>query len=384
MHSYELTSETVSHGHPDKLCDQISDALLDELLAHDPEARAGIEVMAAHQNIIIAGEVTSKYQLTDMRIDAIVRNTIAKIGYISGLFNHRSITVTNYISSQSPEIANAVDRDGTNDGAGDQGTVFGYACDETDVFMPAPLFYANKILQTVFSQVALGNMPLLGPDAKCQLTLRYDATHRPIGAQDIVFSIQHPEGITTHELTTLLKPLLFAALPEGWISSNTQVHINPSGSFILGGPLADTGLTGRKIIVDSYGAGIPHGGGAFSGKDPSKLDRSGAYMARYLAKNIVASGLARKCLIGLSYAIGVPEPTSIFLDTFATSKIAPLTLIEIIKSKVSLTSSGIRSTLALHNPIYSITAAYGHFGRATKNPKEFTWERLDLIEKLSS
>jgi S-adenosylmethionine synthetase len=381
--NYFFTSESVAPGHPDKLCDQISDAILDAHLARDSKARVAIETFAAPQNLILGGEVTSESPLTAKEIENVARLVIKKVGYTEQNFGWDSVKVTNFIHGQSPEIAVGVLGDGNKEeGAGDQGIMFGYACNETPELMPAAIHYANKLIKSIIEESQAGNIPPLGPDGKSQVTLQYAEDKQPKRADTIVISIQHPASLTQKDVAEIVKPIASKVLPEGWIDNNTKFFINPTGSFIVGGPASDTGLTGRKIIVDTYGGYAPHGGGAFSGKDPSKVDRSAAYAVRYLAKNLVASGIADKCLLQISYAIGVSKPLSIFLNTFGTSKIIHDEIVKIIPELIDLSPRGIRNHLKLDRPIYSSTSTYGHFGRESKENGEFSWEKTDLTSKI--
>lgn len=372
-----LTSESVSEGHPDKICDQISDAILDEYLSHDTSSKVAIESMVVPNKVIVAGEVTSTYKPSAKRIEQIIRNLIKNIGYKTTPFAYDEISIENLIHKQSPEILHGVK---VLHGAGDQGIMFGYACDETDEFMPAPIHYANKIMEVVMSETKAGRLTGLGPDAKCQVTLEYDKHQKPCRARTIILSIQHDKKLTAATIKKMTYGIVAKCLPEGWMCSESSFLVNTAGKFTIGGPQSDTGLTGRKIIVDTYGGAAPHGGGAFSGKDPTKVDRSGAYIARYIAKNIVATCYAKKCLIQLAYAIGVAEPVSLFIDCFGTAKIKEEKLLELIHRSVDLTPNGIIKHLELDKPIYLKTSTYGHFGRAPTNDGCFTWERLDMLK----
>lgn len=361
-----FTSESVSHGHPDKIADQVSDAILDEYIRQDPNSHTAIETMVTTSNVIVAGEVKGP---TSVKIEDVVRNTIKKIGYESENFHWNKVKVTNLLHEQSKEIAAGSNKGG----AGDQGMMFGYATDETDNFMPAPIYYAHKILKNIFNSK---QGKRLGPDAKSQVTLLYQK-EKPIKAANIVVSIQHPPEFTQADVKEAIYYTVKKTFPEGWICDEENFFVNPTGKFVTGGPISDCGLTGRKIIVDTYGGAAPHGGGAFSGKDATKVDRSAAYMARYIAKNIVAAGLAKKCLVGLAYAIGIAQPLSFTLNTYGTNKIKENIILEYISSITDLSPRGITKLLGLHRPIYLPTATYGHFGQPAENGF-FSWEKLDL------
>lgn len=380
--SYLFTSESVSEGHPDKICDQISDAVLDEVMKHDPKGRVACETFCTTGLVLVGGEITTRHKLN---IPEIVRKVVEEIGYNQYEYNfdYRSINVMSTLNSQSPDIAMGVDIGG----AGDQGMMFGYAIRETDEYMPLAITLAHKIVKRLADIRKNTNlMPYLRPDAKSQVTVEYDNDNKVKRIDTIVVSTQHDEKLNGKPLSQddikadIIEHVLKFVVPEGLLDKNTSICVNPTGKFVIGGPHGDTGLTGRKIIVDTYGGKAPHGGGAFSGKDPTKVDRSAAYAARHIAKNIVHSGLADECLIQLSYAIGVSEPVSIFVNTKNTSKkngISDEELVKIIRKEVDLTPKGIIERLKLQRPIYKKTAAYGHFGRAEE---EFTWEKLDLSE----
>lgn len=374
---YEFSSEAVSEGHPDKICDQLSDMLLDYCLTLDPEARVAIETFATTEYVILGGEVSGNFVLKQDTVEELVRQTIKAIGYAQDPFNWRTVKILNLIHEQSQEIVEGVFGK-KEEGAGDQGIMFGFACDETDVLMPATIYYANLIMKNIMDAIRSGEITGLGPDGKSQITLRYNENNQPFKASTILVSIQHIPDYNQDKVKSLIKPIIERTLPSGWMCGDEALFINPSGKFTMGGPGADTGLTGRKIIVDTYGGAAPHGGGAFSGKDPSKVDRSAAYMARYLAKNIVASGLAKKCLIELAYAIGVAQPLSIYVNTFGTSVIEENEIKKRIVNNVDLSPRGIRNYLKLDRPIYKITSAYGHFGRAPEENGSFSWEKTDL------
>jgi S-adenosylmethionine synthetase len=382
MSEYSLfTSESVSEGHPDKMADQISDAILDAILADDPDARVAVETMVKTGMAIVAGEVTTS---TYVELEDVVRKVILDIGYDSSTvgFDGASCAVLNAIGKQSPDIAMGVDEDSASNkeqGAGDQGLMFGYATNETDVLMPAPIYYSHRLVERQAHLRKEGVLPWLRPDAKSQISLRYE-DGKPVAVDAVVLSTQHDEGISQADIhEAIMENLIRHVLPEEWLHADTRYHINPTGQFIIGGPLGDCGLTGRKIIVDTYGGMARHGGGAFSGKDPSKVDRSAAYAGRYVAKNIVAAELADRCEIQVSYAIGVAEPTSISVNTFGTAKIPEQRIVELVREHFDLRPKGLVEMLDLKRPIYFKTAAYGHFGR---EEPEFTWENTDKADAL--
>ncbi len=387
--TYVFTSESVSEGHPDKVCDRISDAVLDAFLAEEPEARVACETFATTNRVVIGGEVglSDKEKLASYmgRIDEIARACIKDIGYEQDKFHHETVEVTNLLHEQSAHIAQGVDAaDNKDEGAGDQGIMFGYATNETEDLMPAPIQYSHAILRRLAEVRKDGTELTLGPDAKSQLSVRYEKG-KPVGVTSIVLSTQHlDEAMTSDDVRLVVEPYIRETLPEGWITTDTAWHVNPTGKFVIGGPDGDAGLTGRKIIVDTYGGAAPHGGGAFSGKDPTKVDRSAAYAARYLAKNVVAAGLAEKCTIQLSYAIGVARPLSIYSDTFGTGQVSEEQIEKAVSDCMDLTPRGIRKHLGLNKPIYQRTAAYGHFGRAPDADGGFSWERTDLIDALKA
>jgi S-adenosylmethionine synthetase len=387
--NYTFTSESVSEGHPDKVCDRISDAVLDAFLTEEPEARVAAETFATTNRVVIGGEVglSDKAKLSQYmeRIEDIARACIKDIGYEQDKFHHATCEITNLLHEQSAHIAQGVDAKGSKDeGAGDQGIMFGFATDETPELMPAPIHYAHAILRRLAEVRKDGTEPTLRPDAKSQLSVRYE-DGKPVGVSSIVLSTQHASvDQSSADIRDIVEPYIREVLPEGWIDNDTAWHVNPTGVFVIGGPDGDAGLTGRKIIVDTYGGAAPHGGGAFSGKDPTKVDRSAAYAARYLAKNVVAAGMARKCTIQLSYAIGVSEPLSIYCDTFGTGDVDDAAVEKAIRKVMSLTPRGIREHLQLNKPIYERTAAYGHFGRAPEADGGFSWERTDLVEALKA
>jgi S-adenosylmethionine synthetase len=387
--TYVFTSESVSEGHPDKVCDRISDAVLDAFLAEEPEARVACETFATTNRVVIGGEVglSDKEKLSSYmgRIDEIARACIKDIGYEQDKFHHETVEVTNLLHEQSAHIAQGVDAaDNKDEGAGDQGIMFGYATNETEELMPAPIQYSHAILRRLAEVRKDGTEPTLGPDAKSQLSVRYE-NGKPVRVTSIVLSTQHLDAsMTSDDVRQVVEPYIRETLPEGWITADTAWHVNPTGKFVIGGPDGDAGLTGRKIIVDTYGGAAPHGGGAFSGKDPTKVDRSAAYAARYLAKNVVAAGLAEKCTIQLSYAIGVARPLSIYADTFGTGQVSEEQIEKAVSDCMDLTPRGIRTHLGLNKPIYQRTAAYGHFGRAPDADGGFSWERTDLIDALKA
>ncbi|AJE46039.1 methionine adenosyltransferase [Celeribacter indicus] len=385
---YVFTSESVSEGHPDKVCDRISDAVLDALIAEEPEARVACETFATTNRVVIGGEIglrdRDKLHGYMEHIDRIVRDCVRDIGYEQDKFHWSTLEVQNYLHEQSAHIAQGVDAAGNKDeGAGDQGIMFGFATNETDALMPAPIQFSHAILRRLAKARKTGEEPVLGPDAKAQLSVRY-AGGKPVEIASLVLSTQHlDESLTSEDVRAIVTPYIEEVLPEGWLTANTVWHVNPTGKFVIGGPDGDAGLTGRKIIVDTYGGAAPHGGGAFSGKDPTKVDRSAAYAARYLAKNVVAAGLADKATIQLSYAIGVAAPLSIYADLHGTGKVAEAEIEAAIPKVMDLTPRGIRTHLELNKPIYQRTAAYGHFGRAPDEDGGFSWERTDLAGALA-
>ena len=387
--NYTFTSESVSEGHPDKVCDRISDAVLDAFLAEEPEARVAAETFATTNRVVIGGEVglSDQSKLKDYmgRVEGIVRDCIKDIGYEQDKFHHETVEVTNLLHEQSAHIAQGVDASGNKDeGAGDQGIMFGYATNETEALMPAPIQYSHAILRRLAEVRKDGSEPTLRPDAKSQLSVIYEGG-KPVGVSSIVLSTQHAdEAQTSADIRAIVEPYILEVLPEGWVSADTEWHVNPTGTFVIGGPDGDAGLTGRKIIVDTYGGAAPHGGGAFSGKDPTKVDRSAAYASRYLAKNVVAAGMADKCTIQLSYAIGVSKPLSIYCDTFGTGQVPDAEIEKAVASCMDLTPRGIREHLGMNRPIYARTAAYGHFGRAPEADGGFSWEKTDLVDQLKA
>ncbi|CAN5373123.1 methionine adenosyltransferase [soil metagenome] len=390
--NYLFTSESVSEGHPDKVCDRISDEVVDlfyrEAIAEgmDPwQVRVACETMATTNRVIIAGECRGPSSVTHDKIEKAARDAIKDIGYEQDGFHWDKAEIEILLHSQSADIAQGVDSGESKDeGAGDQGIMFGYACDETPELMPAPIYYSHRILQALSEARRSGKEKRLGPDAKSQVTVQYK-NGKPVGATQIVVSHQHvDESLTSKDMRKLIEPYVKKALPKGWINGDTVWHINPTGKFFIGGPDGDCGLTGRKIIVDTYGGAAPHGGGAFSGKDTTKVDRSAAYAARYLAKNVVAAGLAKRCCIQLSYAIGVAEPLSIYVDTYGTGKVDEKKLEKALSRVMSLTPRGIRKHLDLNKPIYARTSSYGHFGSAADAEGGFSWEKTDLVKALKA
>ena len=384
---FVFTSESVSEGHPDKLCDRISDAILDAFLTQEPQARVACETFATTNRVVIGGEVglSDPDMLTEYmgRIEGITRECIKDIGYEQEKFHHATCNVSNFLHEQSAHIAQGVDAaEGKDEGAGDQGIMFGYATTETDALMPAPIQYAHAVLRRLAEVRKNGTEPALGPDAKSQLSVRY-VDGKPVGVTSLVLSTQHLDpDLSSDDIRAIVAPYIEETLPDGWLTTDTKWHVNPTGKFVIGGPDGDAGLTGRKIIVDTYGGAAPHGGGAFSGKDPTKVDRSAAYAARYLAKNVVAAGIAERCTIQLSYAIGVAKPLSIYADLHGTGEVDPAAVERAVEQSMDLTPRGIREHLQLNRPIYARTAAYGHFGRKPADDGGFSWERTDLAETL--
>ncbi|CUH82489.1 methionine adenosyltransferase [Tropicibacter naphthalenivorans] len=384
--NYTFTSESVSEGHPDKVCDRISDAVLDAFLAEDPLARVACETFATTNRVVIGGEVglTDQDKLAEYmdKIDEIARACIKDIGYEQDKFHHETVEITNLLHEQSAHIAQGVTGEQGDEGAGDQGIMFGYATNETEALMPAPIQYSHAILRRLAEVRKNGTEPALGPDAKSQLSVVYKGG-KPVGVSSVVLSTQHLDpDLTSADIRAIVEPYITEVLPEGWLSADTAWHVNPTGKFVIGGPDGDAGLTGRKIIVDTYGGAAPHGGGAFSGKDPTKVDRSAAYAARYLAKNVVAAGMADRCTVQLSYAIGVARPLSIYVDTHGTGDVDAAAIEAAIPKVMDLTPRGIRTHLGMNKPIYARTAAYGHFGRTPDADGGFSWEKDDLVEAL--
>ena len=380
---YIFTSESVSEGHPDKVCDIISDSVLDLYLSKFPESRVACETLVTTNTVVIAGEVRGPEIKSD-EIEKLIRSRVKDIGYEQEGFHWKNLKFTNYLHSQSQDIAAGVDSAGNKDeGAGDQGIMFGYACTETKDLMPAPISYSHKVLQLLSEARKSGKEKFLRPDSKSQFSVIYEKG-KPKGISSIVVSTQHEESIDQEKVKEIVRPYVLSVIPKGWMCDEKNFYVNPTGRFVIGGPDGDTGLTGRKIIVDTYGGAAPHGGGAFSGKDPTKVDRSAAYVARYLAKNIVAAGVAEKCLIQLSYAIGVSQPLSIYIDLFDGEDNKSKKIEEIISKNFNLSPRGIRELLKLNKPIYQKTAAYGHFGRQPEDNGSFSWEKTDLIKYFQS
>jgi S-adenosylmethionine synthetase len=395
--NYLFTSESVSEGHPDKVCDRISDALVDAFLGADSHARVAVETLCTTNRIVIAGEVRmdkkkcgvktpmlKSGEINKKLIEKVVREAVKEIGYEQKGFHWQKAKVAIHLHGQSADIAQGVDAKGNKDeGAGDQGIMFGYACNETPELMPAPIQYAHNVLRLLAEARHAGKEPMLEPDAKSQVTLSY-VNGKPADCNAFVISTQHNAKVDQDEVREIVRPYALKVLPEGWMCEDEHFYVNPTGQFIVGGPDGDTGLTGRKIIVDTYGGAAPHGGGAFSGKDPTKVDRSAAYAARYLAKNVVGAGLADRCLIQLSYAIGVSKPLSVYIDTHGTGKVDEDKLSKVLQEMMDLSPRGIRTHLGLNKPIYARTSSYGHFGRKPTSDGGFSWERLDLVDELRS
>jgi S-adenosylmethionine synthetase len=382
---YQFTSESVSEGHPDKVCDRISDTIVDAHLAAMPEARVAVETLATTNRVIIAGEVRGSSDVDAKMMERLAREAIRAIGYEQDGFHWETAEVEVLVHDQSADIAQGVDQSGNKDeGAGDQGIMFGYACRETPELMPAPVQYAHRILHRLAEVRHSGEEPTLGPDSKSQVTVAYE-DGKPIGAASIVVSTQHTEeSQTSGDIRAIVEPYVREVLPDGWISSDTVWHVNPTGKFIIGGPDGDCGLTGRKIIVDTYGGAALHGGGAFSGKDPTKVDRSAAYAARYLAKNVVAGGFADRCTIQLSYAIGVSQPLSVYVNLHESGRIDEDAMEKALRQVFDMSPRGIREHLQLNRPIYARTSAYGHFGREPDADGGFSWEKTDLIDAIEN
>ena len=382
--NFVFTSESVSEGHPDKVCDRISDAIVDIYLGADPHSRVAVETLATRNRIVMAGEVRGPKSVTWDRLEEAARNAVKDIGYEQDGFHWRDMEVECYVHGQSTDIAAGVDASGNKDeGAGDQGLMFGYACTETPALMPAPIFYSHAILRSLADARRSGAEPGLGPDSKSQVSLQYE-NGKPVRATAIVVSTQHAEDLDQDQVREIVRPHVVDVLPEGWMCEEADFYVNPTGRFVIGGPDGDCGLTGRKIIVDTYGGAAPHGGGAFSGKDPTKVDRSAAYAARYLAKNVVAAGLAERCLIQVSYAIGVAKPLSVYVNTHGAARVDDDRLSTVLQEQMDLSPRGIREHLDLSRPIYARTAAYGHFGRDPEPDGGFSWERTDLVEPLKA
>ena len=386
LQHHEFTSESVSEGHPDKVSDQISDAIVDLFLGKDPTAKVAVETLTTTNRVVLAGEVRTNNgeTVTKDEMNQAARDVVKKIGYEQDGFHWENMAVENHVHGQSAEIAQGVEAGQglhQEEGAGDQGIMFGYATDETPELMPATLIYSHKILRKLADLRHAGTNPELEPDAKSQVTLQYDGS-RPVGVNAIVVSHQHKDSATLEQLREIIRPVIKDVLPEGWFPEEDKFYVNPTGRFVIGGPDGDAGLTGRKIIVDTYGGAAPHGGGAFSGKDPSKVDRSAAYATRYLAKNVVAAGLAKRCNIQVSYAIGVAQPLSLYVDTFGTGEVGEDTIASKLRELVDLSPRGIRNHLGLEAPIYGPSAAYGHFGREATADGAFSWEKTDLVNEL--
>ncbi len=380
--SYLFTSESVSEGHPDKVCDRISDAIVDAFLTGDPESRVAVETLTTTNRIVMAGEVRGPADIDAARMEEIARAAVKDIGYNQAGFHWKNADVDCHVHAQSVDIAQGVDADGNKDeGAGDQGLMFGYACRETDVLMPAPIHLSHAILRSLAEARHSGAETGLGPDSKSQVTLRYE-DGKPVGATSVVVSTQHDEVLDQDDVREIVRPYVLNVLPEGWMCPDEHFYVNPTGRFVIGGPDGDAGLTGRKIIVDTYGGAAPHGGGAFSGKDPTKVDRSAAYAARYVAKNVVKADLADRCTIQVAYAIGVSHPLSVYVDTYGTGRVDDAKLAEAVRKAMDLSPRGIREHLGLNKPIYARTAAYGHFGRQPDADGGFSWEKTDLVNAL--
>ncbi len=381
---YLFTSESVSEGHPDKVCDRISDGIVDAYLAADPHSRVAVETLCTTNRIVMAGEVRGPGSITNETLEEVARSAVRDIGYEQEGFHWRDAAVDSYVHAQSSDIAIGVDAAGNKDeGAGDQGIMFGYACRETDALMPAPIHYSHAILQAMAAARHAGGEAGLGPDSKSQITLQYE-NNKPVRVTSVVVSTQHAADLSQDDVREIVRPYVLRTLPDGWMCDDDSFYVNPTGRFVIGGPDGDAGLTGRKIIVDTYGGAAPHGGGAFSGKDPTKVDRSAAYAARYLAKNVVAAGLADGCTIQLAYAIGVSKPLSVYINTHKTGEVCETRLSAILQDMVDLSPRGIREHLELSRPIYARTAAYGHFGREPTDDGGFSWERTDLVGDLKS
>ncbi|WP_417449966.1 methionine adenosyltransferase [Kordiimonas sp.] len=383
MKEYVFTSESVSEGHPDKVADRISDGVVDLYLGQEPEARVACETLVTTNRIVLAGEVRGPQSITSDDIEEVARGAVKEIGYEQEGFHWKNAVFENHLHEQSADIAQGVDAAGNKDeGAGDQGIMFGYACDETESLMPAPIDYSHRILKSLATARHSGENPELEPDSKSQVTLKY-VDGKPVGATTVVVSTQHKDGVTQEALRALVRKHVEGVLPEGWMCPDDEFYVNPTGKFVIGGPDGDAGLTGRKIIVDTYGGAAPHGGGAFSGKDPTKVDRSAAYAARYLAKNVVAAGLSSNCTIQLAYAIGVSKPLAVYVDLWTNEAgIDPHKLSRVLQDMVNLSPRGIREHLELNKAIYARTAAYGHFGRKPSEDGGFSWERTDLVDAL--
>ncbi len=382
--NYLFTSESVSEGHPDKVSDRVSDAIVDTFLAADPVSRVAVETLCTTNRVVLAGEVRGPESVTHEKMEEVARAAVKDIGYEQDGFHWEKMDVAVHVHAQSTDIAQGVDASGNKDeGAGDQGIMFGYACRETDVLMPSPIHYSHEILEVLAKARHSGEAAGLGPDSKSQLTLKYE-NGKPIGATSVVVSTQHSADLDQTEVKEIVRPYVEQVLPDGWMCPEEEFYVNPTGLFVIGGPDGDAGLTGRKIIVDTYGGAAPHGGGAFSGKDPTKVDRSAAYAARYLAKNVVAAELAEKCTIQLAYVIGVSKPLSVYVDTAGTGSVDEDKLSAALQAVMDLSPRGIREHLQLSRPIYARSAAYGHFGRMPDDDGGFSWEKTDLVEPLKT
>ena len=382
--NFLFTSESVSEGHPDKVCDRISDSILDLYLGVDPEARVAVEALVTTDLVVVSGEIRSAVNIKKNLIDDAIRKSVKEIGYEQEGFHWKTLNTQILLHEQSADIAIGVDSiaNEKEEGAGDQGIMFGYACDETPEFMPAPILYSHKILKKLAEKRHSGLIEGILPDSKSQVTLKYE-DNKPKYIDSVVVSSQHTEDCSQERIQEIVKDIINEVMPENWLNENTSYIVNPTGKFVIGGPVGDTGLTGRKIIVDTYGGSAPHGGGAFSGKDPTKVDRSAAYIARYLAKNIVAAGISERCTIQLSYAIGISEPLSVYADLHGTGKVPEQKLVKVLTDLTDLTPKGIRRTLGLNKPIFAQTSSYGHFGREPGSDGSFSWEKLDLVDSLS-
>jgi len=382
--NYLFTSESVSEGHPDKVSDRVSDAIVDTFLAADPVSRVAVETLCTTNRVVLAGEVRGPESVTHEKMEEVARAAVKDIGYEQDGFHWEKMDVAVHVHAQSTDIAQGVDASGNKDeGAGDQGIMFGYACRETDVLMPSPIHYSHEILEVLAKARHSGEAAGLGPDSKSQLTLKYE-NGKPVGATSVVVSTQHSADLDQAEVKEIVRPYVEQVLPDGWMCPEDEFYVNPTGLFVIGGPDGDAGLTGRKIIVDTYGGAAPHGGGAFSGKDPTKVDRSAAYAARYLAKNVVAAELAEKCTIQLAYVIGVSKPLSVYVDTAGTGSVDEDKLSAALQEVMDLSPRGIREHLQLSRPIYARSAAYGHFGRMPDDDGGFSWEKTDLVEPLKT
>jgi S-adenosylmethionine synthetase len=382
--NYLFTSESVSEGHPDKVSDRVSDAIVDTFLAADPFSRVAVETLCTTNRLVLAGEVRGPDSVTHKMMEEVARAAVKDIGYEQAGFHWAKMDVAVHVHAQSSDIAQGVDAAGNKDeGAGDQGIMFGYACRETDVLMPAPIHYSHAILEQLAHARHSNEITGLGPDSKSQITLKYE-NGKPVGATSVVVSTQHDGDLDQAAVKEIVRPYVEKVLPDGWMCSEEEFYVNPTGLFVIGGPDGDAGLTGRKIIVDTYGGAAPHGGGAFSGKDPTKVDRSAAYAARYLAKNVVAAELAEQCTIQLAYAIGVSKPLSVYVDTAGTGSVGDEKLAKALQEVMDLSPRGIREHLKLSRPIYARTSAYGHFGRQPDSDGGFSWEKDDLVEPLKA